>query len=184
MASKNTLNVAEGDVLMIRLLGEELGYSENKIQFLCDEALDGVIAVESLLEKAISRIGGIARSNKDGEDFIDGSDAKKATATVKDANTGTRAASISGVKNKKGLLRVAISEPLKNEVYFFKIPQEEYKNKEQLTIMFHRNGGPPDAVRRASLSSSVWSKPLKEDNTFSTRVWTKYQVATFKELCE
>ena len=184
VASKNTQNVADGDVLIINELSEYLKYTDVQTKFLVDLAKKGIIAVETLLEEAISKVGKIKRSNKDGEDFVDGSDAKKAVVTLKDANTGERAASIGNVGNKKGILRVLVSEPMTEQLFFFKIPNREIKGKNSIKISFSREGGMQDKIRRTLILNSTLDKKTKiKPKSFSERAWLMYRVHSFKELC-
>lgn len=168
MASKVTDNVVSGDILIIKELAKHLKYTLAERRFMIRLAKKGAIAVESLLEEAISKVGKIERCNKNGQDFKDKSDAKKSTVTVKDAKTGFRAANICNVKDKNGALRVMVSDPITSELYYFIIPNHELKNKPSIKIMFGRENGMSD---RANVSS------------FSGRCWLNYQVKSFKELC-
>lgn len=185
MASKNTQNVADGDVLIINELSEYLKYNDVQRKFLIDLAKKGIIAVETLLEEAISKVGKIKRSNKDGEDFVDGSDAKKAVVSLNDVNSGTRAAFIGNVANKKGILRVLVSEPMTGELFFFKIPNREIKGKGNIKIGFSKEGGMQSKVAYKMMPEyNILGKKVKfKPKSFSEKVWLMYRVSSFKELC-
>ena len=133
MASKNTENTIAGDTLIIEMLSKYMNWSSSNKKLMLQLANDGVIAVETLLEVAISKVGNLKRSNADGEDFIDGSDAKK--ATVYESNL-KRVAWIGNVK-KNGALRTVVADPEINEIFYFKIPQdivESYSNKRNIYL--------------------------------------------------
>lgn len=169
MASKNTQNTANGDVIIIKELAQHLNWSKEKTEIFIEESKDGVIAVETLLEKAISKVGIINRSNKDGEDFSDGTDAKKGVVTNNDTATGSKAVCISNIHNKNGDLRVMIGDPISEKNYYFIIPHHEIVGKNSIKIFFdHYFGGQPRKIQ--------W-------NSFSGRCWTDYRVNTFIELC-
>jgi len=82
MAAIFTENAVKGDILIIQELCKQLRYSKQKTKFFVDAAKHGVIAVETFLEQAIAKVGGLTRTNKSGRDFTDGSDAKKGVIHV------------------------------------------------------------------------------------------------------
>lgn len=169
MASKNTQNTANGDVIIIKELAKHLDWPEQKTNDFLEEALDGVVAVETLLEKAIAKVGQLNRSIKDGEDFSDGTDAKKGVVTNNDSATGSKAVLIGNIHNKNGDLRVMIGDPISENNYYFIIPHHEIVGKKKIKIFF-------DSYRGGQPRSLHW-------NSFSGRCWTNYRVNTFSELC-
>lgn len=134
---------------------------------------DGVIAVETLFERALSMQGSLQRNSVYGEDFTDGSDAKKCIAytctctkskkradgSIHKYRSTTHRAVVKRINNKNGLLRVLIHEPIQNKFYFFKIPYESYCNIKSIGIEFDLDG-----------------------KMRSTTKWQKYRVNSFKEL--
>ena len=113
MASKNTENTVAGDTLIIEMLSKYMNWDKSNKKLMLEMASHGVIAVETLLELAISKVGNLQRSNEDGEDFVDGSDAKKATVYNQDTN---RVAWIGNIK-KNGVLRTVVADPEINEIF-------------------------------------------------------------------
>jgi hypothetical protein len=178
MASKVTDNVVAGDILIIEELAKHLKYSQEERKFMIRLAKKGVIAVESLLEEAISKVGKIERYIEDGEDFKDKSDAKKAIVGINDIKTGTRIATIGNVSGKKGKLRIMIAEPLTQKLYYFIVPNEEVKGKHNIKVPFSKTGGITDKM----LLKMNQKNYVMSDN-FSERIWLKYRVNSFKELC-
>jgi len=77
MASKISNAIIKGDKLIIAELGKHLRYSKDDINTLIKASKKGIIAVETLVEEAISKVAKVKRSSKDGEDFVNGWDAKK-----------------------------------------------------------------------------------------------------------
>jgi len=172
MASKNTPNVVKGDIMIISELAKHLKYSASERKFLIRLAKKGVVAVESMLEEAIAKVGKIERSHADGEDFINGDDAKKAIVNSRfhgPLRGHSREASIANLSRKRGNLLVMIAEPENNELFYFKIPPHEYKNKKAITFQFSKNGG-------------MNTKFMKGTNSQSWRIWHQYRVMSFKEL--
>lgn len=167
MASKVTDNVKAGDIQLVKELAKQLRYSKTRTRFCIDDCKHGVLAVESLLEKAISIKGKLERSIIDGQDFIDTSDAKKVIVTNNGGDYNTRVACIGGVAKKNGVLRVMVADPVSKQNYYFIIPQKECIGKKNLRITFSKFGGQPKTIT----------------NSFSSRAWLLYQVNTFKELC-
>lgn len=139
---------------------------------------DGVIQVETLYEKALSVQGKLKRDSVYGQDFSDGSDAKKCIAAT---HTATRyrklvngrygkyleprhIAKIGRIKNKCGLLRILVHEPIQNKFYFFKIPYAAYEH-----------------LTHAKFSSI--NIHFNVDGTIGkSSKWEKYRVNSFKAL--
>lgn len=188
MASKVTENSVEGDILIIKELSKHLQYTPEKMKMMIEESYHGTIAVESLLERAIATVGKLQRSNEDGQDFIDGSDAKKATVTINDAKTGDRAVRIENVANKNGILRVMIAEPMTGELFYFKIPNHEIKGKSNIKIAFSRTGGIQEKIINKIetykfLKESIGGNIKFNPKFFNERAWLFYRVDSFEELC-
>ena len=85
------------------------------------------LAKDRLLEIAISVSKNLPRHDTEGQDFIDGSDAK--TASVRWANRRAYyGACISSVSAKRGLLRCVVYERMLDRFYYFLIPHEAYQH--------------------------------------------------------
>lgn len=171
MASKYNTEQFKSDAILLRKIYRFAGYTKKDLTTLLKAVKRGDLAMESVVENAIARVGKLKRIDITGMDFDDGSDAKKVTV----CNQGTvklpyRGAQFS-TKNKKGILRVVVVEPITEEVFYFKIPPSFYIGVEQkrrefaIRINFSNTGGIPDLDR------------IKTDS-----VWD-YQVKSFKELC-
>lgn len=172
MASKYNPDGYKGDLLIVEHLYTYAGYDEQDLPTLRKAVAQGDLAVESIVENAISKVGNIARVNTKGMDFADGSDAKKVVV----CNNGTiakpnRSADVS-TKNKTGILRVVVADALSNELFFFKIPPDFYVGRGRrslgLRINFDNSGGHP-VLRKV------------EGPTFD--LWFVYRVKTFEALC-
>ena len=103
-----------------------------------------LISPGALLEVAISIKKGLERHDTEGRDFVDGSDAKCASARWhrKGQSYG---APITNVHTKEGLLRAVIYERQFDKMYFFLIPQEAYSHiskTSNIDIPFNLNGTP------------------------------------------
>jgi hypothetical protein len=172
MASKYSLDVFASDLILLNKIYRFAGYTKRDLPILQKATTRGDLAMESLVENAISRTGKIQRVNIPGMDFDDGSDAKKVTVV----NQGTIAKPKRGAgfstKNKKGLLRVVVVDPMVNEVFYFKIPPEFYVGQKQkrrevaLRIPFSKFGGKPQFTPNATTSVDIWN----------------FEVSSFKEL--
>lgn len=182
MAAKTTKNAIEGDLLIIKELAKQLNYSDEELNFTIKNAQHGIIAVESLLEYAISMVGNVQRCNKDGQDFVDGSDAKKATVTINDSATGDRAVRIENIANKNGILRVMVAEPMTGEIFYFKIPNHEIRGKKNIKIAFSKDGGIQSKVQKKFLFKEIFDADF-DLKSFNERAWLKYRVNSFEELC-
>lgn len=171
MASKNTPNVVAGDIMIIKELSKHLKYSPQERKFLIRLARKGIVAVETMLEEAISKVGKVKRSNKDGEDFECGGDAKKAIVNRRQhgpVRSHSREAGISNLKKKRGNLLVMIAEPMTNELFYFVIPYHEYKNQSAILFQFNKNGG--ENTHFNGKKSQSW------------RIWNQYRAYSFKDF--
>ena len=170
MASKVTDNVVAGDILIIKELAKHLKYSQEERKFMIRLAKKGAIAVETLLEEAISKVGKIERCIKDGQDFKDKSDAKKVVVhTHNQYGRQSRRGMVSNVAKKNGKLRVLMADNFTDELFYFVIPQKEFIGRGTIEITFNKRGGEPE--RFMGTDSLSW------------RIWNKYRVNSFKELC-
>jgi hypothetical protein len=134
---------------------------------------DGVVAIETLLEHALAVQGGLTRNSTHGEDFTDGSDAKKAAAYVvegietrKRKNGSTYEyeykrylAKVRNIVTKRGALRILVFEPLHRKFHFFKVPKKAYDGVKTVQIEFNFDGSIKETCR-----------------------WLPYKVGSFKEL--
>jgi hypothetical protein len=174
MASKVTDNVVAGDILIIKELSKHLKYSQEERKFMIRLAKKGAIAVETLLEEAISKIGKIERCIQDGQDFKDKSDAKKGIVHFHShgANYSTvnRECNIGNVIAKNGKLRIMIADNLTDELFYFVVPKPAYKGRKNLNIIFNMRGGAPES--------------FKGNKSFNYAMWNKYRVNSFKEMCQ
>lgn len=100
--------------------------------------------IGKLLEAAISEKKGLQREDTEGRDFVDGSDAKSASARW--ASKGrVYSAAIRDISNKRGLLRCVIYERLQDKFYYFLIPYRAYENipkTSNIEIPFEADGSP------------------------------------------
>lgn len=174
MASKYSQEQFKADEILLEKIYHFAGYKKEHLPILKKAVRQGDIAMESMVENAISRVGKLERTNQTGMDFTDGSDAKKVTVvnqgTIKDPNRGAGFSS----KNKKGVLRVVVVDPMVNEVFYFRIPPEFYIGVEQkrretaLRIRFSKNGGMPERFNKnGGVTKEMWS----------------FRVSTFAALC-
>lgn len=173
MASKYSLEQYKADEILLERIYSFAGYKKSHLPALRYAVRQGDLAMESVVENAIARVGKLERIDLPGMDFNDGSDAKKSTVV----NQGTYKRLVRGAgfstKNKKGTLRVVVVDPMVSEVFYFKIPSEFYLNQKQkrretaLRILFDKDGGVPKNLNRHSTGKEIWS----------------YRVKTFKELC-
>ena len=123
---------------------------------------DGVIQMDALFEKAISRVGKLERESTEGRDFVDGSDAKKALTQwlIEPNKTTRRVAQITNIIGKHGALRIIVGETLTGKTYYFKVPKRAYEGLRSIRIYFNEDGTPKDGK------------------------WFAYRCNTFEELCK
>jgi hypothetical protein len=172
MASKYNTEQFKADAILLNKIYRFAGYCKKDLPTLLKAVKHGDLAMESVVENAISKIGKLKRVDIVGMDFDDGSDAKKVTV----CNQGTTKAPCRGAqfstKNKKGILRVVVVDPITEEVFYFKIPPNFYIGSTQkrrevaLRINFSNTGGPPN-LDKARLKETCWD----------------HRVKSFKQLC-
>lgn len=129
----------------------------------------GDLQIETVLENALAVTAGTyTRVAQVDRDFCDGSDAKKAISQYRNnhiqLNRWTNSAMISGIKNKRGLIRALVYSVYADEFYFFAIPYSAYAGINQIEISMDRSVGPmqPQGIPRGK--------------------WTAYQVGSFEQL--
>jgi hypothetical protein len=155
MASQLTDNSITGDsIIFEHLIGKAYRNAKNMdpITLLRNMVDDGVLQIDALVEKAISKIGKIERDSTVGRDFKDGSDAKKAITTwCIERPSGNnsliktsvrRVATITNLTHKRGILRCVVAETKTNEIYYFRIPYHAYKGLRTIRIYFDEDGTP------------------------------------------
>ena len=153
MATQLTENSIIGDNLIFeQIIGKAYRNAKNMdpMTLLRNMVNDGVIQMDALFEKAVSKIGKIKRDSTTGRDFVDGSDAKKATTCwcVEEAGPRRKApyvrrvATITSLKNKRGILRCIVAETETDTVYYFRIPYSAYCGLTAIRIYFNEDGSP------------------------------------------
>ncbi len=135
---------------------------------------NGLLQIESLLELAISKVGNLQIEHKHGQDFIDGSDAKKVTSSFRNNRVKwgdwINSYQVSNVKNKNGKLRVMAWNRYANKFEYFVIPHQSFQHitGPYIEIILDRFSGhytPPTPI-----GGSVFCK------------WNQYKVDTFYDL--
>jgi hypothetical protein len=173
MASKYSKETFKADAILLEHIYSHAGYSKSDLPVLRKAVKRGDLAMESLVENAVSRVGKLKRVDIIGMDHEDGSDTKKVTVV----NQGTKLKPYRGAgfstKNKKGVLRVVVVDPLIKKIFYFRIPPKFYVGVKQkrrevaLRIRFHKDGGRPFFKDEIPNKKDVWS----------------FEVKTFKKLC-
>jgi hypothetical protein len=186
MASKVSENTIAGDMLLVEELTKHLNIPVPERKTWINGCKYGMVAVESMLERAISYVGKIEGSTINGQDFVDGTDAKKVIVTLNDKIGLTRCATIGNVGNKNGSLRVMVADPKIRKNYYFIIPKSECSGKLTVKIPFAKEGGPPDFLYQKNqelLKKYENGETVDYDSMdLSVKAWLKYRVFSFREL--
>jgi hypothetical protein len=111
----------------------------------------GELAEQALVKKSQGKLKQNTR-NKKASDFNDGSEHKYSTVGP---SGNQRRANISNLKNKTGLLRAMIYEPLTDKNYFFRVPHKIYSKVCSPKIYFDKNGN-PKAPTRQGANFNMW----------------------------
>lgn len=135
---------------------------EEAIEFLWARNL---INVGELAEQAVVRLGKKTQTSRNNPscDFTDNSDSKYVTVSYYNENSPY--ASVGGLKNKRGTLRVIVFEPKTEINYFFKIPHRVYKpytgGNDSLKIWFDKHGKPREPKRHSRYN--LWDYEVDAD---------------------
>lgn len=125
----------------------------------------GLLQVSTAFEYAVAAVAGCSVISCNGADLSDRSDAKLSTASL---HRNSYVASVSGIHNKAGALRVQVLERLQSRFYYFVIPHSAYRAipvSSGIRIPFELDGTP----RRRPL------RPVAHN-------WWNYEVDTFTQL--
>jgi len=144
---------------------------EEALHFLGDRNL---INTGELAEIAIQRNSKLKKHSRNtmGSDFDDNSDSKYVTVSHYQMASGGIAsyATIAGIKNKTGVLRVMCHEPKTDVNYFFKIPHKVYKpftaNNDSIKIWFDSTGEPREP-RRYGFRHNLWDYECTKEEYLS-----------------
>lgn len=176
MAANHTPELARCEEKIIEFLWKYCGYKDVSVESAKRMARDGALSINRILEIALERVGKLKHSNKKGEDFSDGSDAKYATSRNKIHNSGAgyfterNWADVAGLKNKRGTLRVLINYNNWNEgihkPFMFKIPYKVWQPE----------------VRSSGNLKFYFSSKDNNLTKITRKRFGKYQVDTFKQL--
>lgn len=119
----------------------------------------------SLVEEAVSACNGIKRSNKSGEDHVDGTDTKTASLVVYNTNGNLRWL-INSVNTKNFWLRAVIYNPYWDELAYFLIPM----HNSDRTFNFYSTG------------KGRIQGPYRPDKDSYVGI-DQYRVKGFEEMC-
>lgn len=184
MSTNHSENTTISDQAAIEFLWKKLSKSSTagiSLEQAKTLAIWGGVSVSNLLEQAIlDNNKKLKKSNKDGEDYTDGSDAKYMTARArkhnkyKDKHQYTNNAAVlspAALKNKHGHLRIFIThlDDRRNKTNYrmFLIPLHEWKTRMM-------KGGVDFAF--SSKTGDLAPRSYKR--------WGEFEVKTFKELCK
>jgi hypothetical protein len=128
----------------------------------------GALQVSTLLELAIANVGDLDVISANEHDLSDGSEVKMATVRIHNYGKSYRA-NISNTKNKSGLIRAQVLEPITDRFYYFAIPHNAHSmvtGASNIEIPFHLDGRPRKDYKPRSLPN-----------------WWSYEVSSFEDVC-
>jgi hypothetical protein len=115
-----------------------------------------LINTGEMAEQALVRKSNSLKQNsrgKKGSDFSDGSEHKYSTVRYESANCGR--AQITGLKNKTGLIRIMVYEPLHQVNYYFKIHTRDLAGQVSPKVYFYKDGT-PKVTGRIDKKLNLW----------------------------
>lgn len=122
---------------------------------------DGDLHIETLLENAlaVASNGAYRRIAEYYRDFCDGSDAKKSVSQHRNNDIKrrqwTNSAAITGLSNKKGLIRALVYSKVQDKFYFFAIPYAAYQGKNRVDVLMDSSVGYKDPI---GIPRGKWTK--------------------------
>jgi hypothetical protein len=168
-----TGNQKEGLKLIMNELGKVFGYTPSQMKFAERFIEDGAL-IHKMAEHAVAKECGLTMCTRGSyQDFTNGWDLKTGVVgdSLKKERETDRGLAIQGIANKKKGLYIIISDPLVNEVYFFKVPKKVYEGKKEIYFNFRPEGGPRE--------------PLEYKNgkkTITWQLWNNCRVERIKDL--
>ena len=180
MATNHTKELSVCDALAAQFLWKHKKNTKISSAIVKQMAEEGIISMSNLLERTLLDNGNLIHSNKRGEDFTDGSDAKYLTARLKKHSVQSNGRIVyrnfaslpfAALKNKRGSLRVFITfhhdKTDTHKFLMFLLPHNIWK-KAMCTTGLH-----------------FYFSSTDDELTTKTKSWAgKYQVHTIKELAK
>lgn len=178
MATNHTKELSVCDALAAQFLWKYKKKTNISAVAVRKMAAEGIISMSNLLERILLDNGNLQHSNKVGEDFTDGSDAKYLTARLKKHSVQENGRlvyrnfatlPVSALKNKRGDLRVFITfhhdTTKEHKFLMFRLPFNVWKK----------------AMRKTGLH--FYFSSTTGDLTNMTQSWAKkHQVFSIKQL--
>jgi len=178
MATNHTKELSVCDALAAQFLWKHKKKTKVSSAIVKQMAEEGIISMSNLLERILLDNGNLIHSNKRGEDFTDGSDAKYLTARLKKHSVQGNGRIVyrnfaslpfAALKNKRGSLRVFITfhheKTDSHKFLMFLLPAKVWKK----------------AICKTGLH--FYFSSTTDDLTETTRSWAgAHQVYTMKDL--
>ena len=145
-------------------------YTPEQIKLLRNQVEYGIIQIETMLENALAKRSKHAykRIAEAYRDFCDNSDSKKSVSQFRNNDIARdhwmNSFSISGLKNKIGLIRAVCYSKQQDKFYCFAIPYRAYKGMNRIDIILDGSYG--------------YQEPLG----IPRGKWTRYMVPSFDVL--
>jgi len=145
-------------------------YTPEQIKLLRNQVEHGIIQIETMLENALAKRSKRAykRIAEAYRDFCDNSDSKKAVSQFRNNNIARdqwmNSFSISGLKNKIGLIRAVCYSKQQDKFYFFAIPYKAYNGMNRVDILLDSSSG------------------YQEPQGIPKGKWVRYEIPTFDGL--
>lgn len=96
-----------------------------EIKMVMEDTAAGAYNTELLVEETISYQANLPRSDKNGEDYIDGSDCKVTSVMLHNRKNNSVRWALYNVRAKQGVIRAVIYNQFQNNVAFFLIPMDQ-----------------------------------------------------------
>lgn len=167
-------NQKDGLKLIMNELGKVLKYSPKQMEFSHQFIEDGAL-IHKMAEVAVAKACGLTMCPTGSyQDYTNGYDLKTGVvsdATKRSTKKTKRGVTIMGIEQKKKGLYIIISDPLVNEVYFFRVPKSVYAGKTNIFFNFKPEGGPSEC-----------REFMKGKKTITWQLWNECRVASIKDL--
>jgi hypothetical protein len=144
--------------------------NKTQIKLYRELVADGDLHIETMLENAlaVASNGQYRRIAEAYRDYDDDSDAKKSTSNFRNNDIAkdcwTNSCAITGLLNKKGLIRALCYSVYQDKFYFFAIPYNAYQGMKRVDVLMDNSIG------------------YQEPHGIPKGKWTKCQVDSFERL--
>lgn len=172
-----TLNTTAEDIKFFEFLYPYVwpNATTERLAWAQEDLRRGLLSIETMVEEAMSHVGGYRRDSVHGKDHEDGSDSKKVTSCFRNNNIKdgrwTNSYIVSRTKSKVGMLRILAYNRAQDKFDFYAIPKKYYGNAEKVEIVLET-------------WCYCYERPEPRGRDHKNRKWFEFKLDSWEELCK